>query len=75
VAEEKAKIEADIDKIRQQRAKEREERAAQAAAAAPVKSAKKPEAPRAVEKKAGVPIKSTVDRILDTLVWVHRRNR
>ncbi|MFO7709601.1 MAG: acetyl-CoA decarbonylase/synthase complex subunit delta [Desulfobacterales bacterium] len=75
VAEEKAKVEADIDKIRQQRAKEREERAAQTAAAAPVKAAKKPEALREVEKKAGAPIKSTADQILDTLVWVHRRNR
>jgi acetyl-CoA decarbonylase/synthase complex subunit delta len=74
VAEEKAKIEADIDKIRQQRAKEREERAAREAAA-PVKAAPKAEAPKAAEKKPAVPGKTTPELILDTLVWVHRRNR
>jgi acetyl-CoA decarbonylase/synthase complex subunit delta len=75
VAEEKAKIEADIDKIRQQRAKEREERAAQSTAAAPVTAVKTPAAPKEVDKKPAVPVKTTVDQILDTLVWVHRRNR
>ncbi len=75
VADEKAKIEADIDKIRQQRAKEREERAAHTAAAAPVKAAKKAEAPQAADKKPAAPSKTTAEQILDTLVWVHRRNQ
>ncbi len=73
VADEKAKIEADIDKIRQQRAKEREERAAHAAP--PVKAATKAEVPKAADKKPAVPGKTTAEQILDTLVWVHRRNR
>jgi len=75
LAEEKAKIEADLDKIRQQRAKERESRAAAAPSAAPVKAAKKASAPKADEKKAAVPEKSVSDKIVETLVWVHRRNR
>jgi acetyl-CoA decarbonylase/synthase complex subunit delta len=75
LAAEKAKVEADLDKIRQQRAKEREERAAAAPAAAPAKPAKKAEAPKEVEKKAAVPEKSVSEKIVETLVWVHRRNR
>lgn len=74
-AEEKAKIEADLDKIRQQRAKEREERAAAAPAAAPAKIEKKAAAPKDAEKKAAVPEKSVPEKIVETLVWVHRRNR
>jgi acetyl-CoA decarbonylase/synthase complex subunit delta len=73
LAEEKAKIEADLDKIRQQRAKEREDRAA--AAATPAKVEKKPAAPKEVEKKPAVPEKSVTEKIVETLVWVHRRNR
>jgi len=73
LAEEKAKIEADLDKIRQQRAKEREDRAA--AAATPAKTEKKPAAPKAVEKKPAVPDKSVPEKIVETLDWVHRRNR
>lgn len=75
LADEKAKIEADLDKIRQQRAKEREDRAAAAPAAGPAKIAKKAAAPKAAEKKAAVPEKSVSEKILETLVWVHRRNR
>jgi acetyl-CoA decarbonylase/synthase complex subunit delta len=75
VAAEKAKVEADLDKIRQQRAKEREERAAAAPAAAHPQIQKKAAAPKAAEKKAAVPEKSVPERIVETLVWVHRRNR
>jgi acetyl-CoA decarbonylase/synthase complex subunit delta len=75
LAAEKAKVEADLDKIRQQRAKEREDRPAAAPAAAPAKPAKKPAAPKDAEKKAAVPEKSVAEKIVETLVWVHRRNR
>jgi acetyl-CoA decarbonylase/synthase complex subunit delta len=75
LADEKAKIEADLDKIRQQRAKEREDRAAAAPAAAPTKIEKKPAAPKDAEKKPAVPAKSVSEKIVETLVWVHRRNR
>lgn len=60
VADEKAKLEATLDKIRQQRAKEREELAARRAAA--------PKAPAAAE-----PLMA--ERLVDALVWIHRRNR
>lgn len=60
VAEEKAKLEAEIDKIRQQRVKEREELAAR----------------RTAEKAAPVVLDSSItDRLVDNLVWIHRRNR
>ncbi len=75
LAAEKAKVEADLDKIRNQRAKEREERAAAAPAKAPVKTEKKAAAPKEAEKKAAVPEKSVSEKIIETLVWVHRRNR
>jgi len=64
-AEDKARIEADLDKVRQQRAKEREELAAKRAAAAQTATAKTPAAEQ----------KSMVDKLVDTLYWVHRRNR
>ena len=60
VAEEKAKLEATLDKIRQQRAKEREELAAQRAAA--------PKAPAAAE-----PLMA--ERLVEGLVWIHRRTK
>jgi acetyl-CoA decarbonylase/synthase complex subunit delta len=75
-AEEKAKLEADIDKIRQQRAKEREEVAAQRAAA--VKAAPQAEpkaAPAAAKPAPTTEPKLMVDKLIETLVWVHRRNR
>jgi hypothetical protein len=60
VAEEKAKLEAEIDKIRQQRVKEREELAAR----------------RAAEKAEPVMLEtSSTERLVDNLVWIHRRNR
>jgi acetyl-CoA decarbonylase/synthase, CODH/ACS complex subunit delta len=74
-AAEKAKIEADLDAIRQQRAKERESRAAAATSAAPAKIEKKVAAPKEIEKKAAVPEKTVAEKIVETLVWVHRRNR
>jgi acetyl-CoA decarbonylase/synthase complex subunit delta len=75
LADQKAKVEADLDKIRQQRTKEREDRAAAAPAKAPVKTEKKAAAPKDAEKKAAVPEKSVSEKIVETLVWVHRRNR
>lgn len=65
LADEKAKIEADLDKIRQQRAKEREELAAKRAAGASAEAAKTPAAEQ----------KSMVEKMIDNLVWIHRRNR
>jgi acetyl-CoA decarbonylase/synthase complex subunit delta len=59
-AEEKAKLEAVLDKIRQQRAKEREELAARRAVA--------PTAPVAAE-----PLMA--ERLVESLVWIHRRNK
>ena len=60
VAEEKAKLEAELDKVRQQRAKEREELAAR----------------RAAEKEAPVALdRTTTERMVDSLLWIHRRNR
>jgi len=75
LAAEKAKIEADLDKIRQQRAKEREDRAAAAPAKAPVKIEKKTVAAKDAEKKPAAAEKSVPEKIVETLVWVHRRNR
>jgi len=45
------------------------------AAATPAKAEKKPAAPKAVEKKPALPEKSVPEKIVETLVWVHRRNR
>ena len=59
IADEKAKLEAVLDKIRQQRAKEREELAAQRAAA---------KAPAAAELLMA-------ERLVESLVWIHRRNK
>jgi acetyl-CoA decarbonylase/synthase complex subunit delta len=64
-ADEKAKLEAELDKVRQQRAQEREELAAKRAAAAQPEAAK---TPAAVQK-------SMVDKMVENLNWVHRRNR
>jgi acetyl-CoA decarbonylase/synthase complex subunit delta len=71
----KAKTESELDQIRQRRAKEREERAVAAPAAPAAKVEKKAAAPKEAEKKPAVPEKSVPDRIVETLVWVHRRNR
>jgi acetyl-CoA decarbonylase/synthase, CODH/ACS complex subunit delta len=78
-ADEKAKVEADIDKIRQQRVKEREELAVKRAdsmkAGAAPKAEPKP-APAAAPKPApAAESKMMVDKLIETLDWVHRRNR
>jgi acetyl-CoA decarbonylase/synthase complex subunit delta len=65
VAAEKAKIEAELDTVRQQRAKEREALAAKRAAEATAETAKTPAASQ----------KSMVDKLVESLTWVHRRNR
>jgi len=65
IADERAKLEADLDKIRQQRAKEREELAAKRAASDKTETAKTPAAEQ----------KSMVDKLVENLNWVHRRNR
>ncbi len=64
-AEEKAKIEAELDGIRQKRAKERADLAAKRAAAEK-KAAKK--TPAAVQK-------SMVEKMIDNLDWIHKRQR
>jgi acetyl-CoA decarbonylase/synthase complex subunit delta len=63
-AEEKAKIEGELDEIRQKRAKEREEIAAKRVAAAEADVAKTPAAEQ----------KSMVDKMVENLDWIHRRN-
>jgi acetyl-CoA decarbonylase/synthase complex subunit delta len=79
VAEEKAKVEADIDKIRQQRAKEREElagkRAASMKAAAAPKAEPQPAAAAAPKPAPSADPSAMVYKLLETLVWVHRRDR
>ena len=64
-ADERAKIEADLDEIRQKRAKEREALAAKRAAAAKEQ----------VKKTAAAEQKSMVDRMVENLDWIHRRSR
>ena len=61
--EEKSKIEAELDEIRQKRAKERAERVAKRAAAEK-KAAKK--TPAAVQR-------SMVEKMIDNLDWIHKR--
>jgi acetyl-CoA decarbonylase/synthase complex subunit delta len=63
-AEEKAKIEAGLDEIRQKRAKEREEIAAKRAGVAEEEVKKTPAAEQ----------KSMVDKMVENLDWIHRRN-
>jgi acetyl-CoA decarbonylase/synthase complex subunit delta len=74
-AEAAAQVESELDKIRQLRAKEREERAAAAPAAVTAKVKKKAAATKEAEKKPAVPEKTVPEKIVETLVWVHRRNR
>lgn len=62
-AEEKAKVEAELDEIRQKRAKERADLAAKRAAAEEKETKK---TPAAVQK-------SMVDKMIETLDWIHRR--
>jgi acetyl-CoA decarbonylase/synthase complex subunit delta len=78
-ADEKAKVEADIDKIRQQRSKERADMAAKRAESMKTGAAPKAEpkpAPAAAPKPApAAESKMMVDKLIETLDWVHRRNR
>ena len=62
-AEEKAKVEAELDEIRQKRAKEREALAAKREAAVEEEVSK---TPAAVQK-------SMTDKMVDNLDWIHRR--
>jgi acetyl-CoA decarbonylase/synthase, CODH/ACS complex subunit delta len=65
IADEKAKLEAELDKIRQLRAKEREELTAKRATAAQVEASKTPAAAQ----------KPMVEKMVENLEWIHRRNR
>jgi acetyl-CoA decarbonylase/synthase complex subunit delta len=64
-AEAKAKVEADLEKIRAQRAKERGDRAVQRTAAAEKETKV---TPAAVQK-------ASLDKMIENLDWIHRRNR
>ncbi len=64
-ADEHAKIEAELEKVRQKRAKEREELAAKRAAGAAEEVTK---TPAAVQK-------TMVEKMTENLQWIHRRNR
>jgi acetyl-CoA decarbonylase/synthase complex subunit delta len=63
-AEEKAKVEAELEKIRQKRAKEREGLAAKRTATAEGEVTKTPSEVQ----------KSMVEKMIDNLNWIHRRN-
>ncbi len=63
-AEERAKIEAEMDEVRQKRAGEREKAAARRADVAPEEVSK---TPAAVQK-------SMIDKMIDNLAWIHKRN-
>jgi acetyl-CoA decarbonylase/synthase complex subunit delta len=62
-AEQKAKIEAELDDVRQKRAAEREKLAASRPDVAPEEV---PKTPAAVQK-------SMVDKMIDNLIWIHKR--
>jgi len=62
-AEQKAKIEAELDEVRQKRAAEREKLAASRPGVAPEEV---PKTPAAVQK-------SMVDKLIDNLIWIHKR--
>ena len=62
-AEERAKIEAELDEIRQKRAREREEIAAKRAAATEEEISKTPAAEQ----------KTMVDKMVENLDWIHKR--
>ena len=63
-ADQKAKIEAELDQVRQQRAAEREKLAASRASAS--EDEEVPKTPAAVQK-------SMTDRIVESLDWIHKR--
>ncbi len=76
-AEAKAKLEGELERIRQQRAKEREARAAQHAAApsAAPQEKPRPESPARGPKAPAVEPQTVVERLIENLSWIHRRNR
>ncbi len=77
-AEEKAKVEAELDQIRQNRAKEREALAAKREARAAKQKAPaakgKPAAKKKVPKTPAAVQKSMTEKMIDNLDWIHRRN-
>jgi acetyl-CoA decarbonylase/synthase complex subunit delta len=75
-AAEKAKVESELEEIRQKRAQEREARMAERKAAQPARPAAKKAAKAAkpAMKPAAVQ-KPMVDKMLENLDWIHRRNR
>ena len=76
-AEAKAKLEGELDRIRQQRAKEREARAAAQAGERPAEAPTKPriEPPARGPKAPAVEPQTVVERLIENLTWIHRRNR
>ena len=76
-AEEKAKVEAELDEIRQSRAKEREALAAKREALAAKQKAPaakgKPAAKKKVPKTPAAVQKSMTEKMIDNLDWIHRR--
>ncbi len=77
-AEDKAKVEAELDQIRQDRAKEREalaaKREAQAAKQKAPAAKGKPAAKKKVPKTPAAVQKSMTEKMIDNLDWIHRRN-
>ena len=77
-AEEKEKMEAELEDIRQQRAKEREALAAKREALAAKQKAPaakgKPAAKKKVPKTPAAVQKSMTEKMIDHLDWIHRRN-
>jgi len=63
-AEERAKIEAELDEVRQKRAAEREKMAGRRADVAPEE----------VSKTAAAVQKSMIDKMIDNLAWIHKRD-
>jgi acetyl-CoA decarbonylase/synthase complex subunit delta len=75
-AAEKAKVESELEKIRQKRAQEREARMAERKAAEPAQPAAKKVAKAAnPAMKPAVDQKAMVEKLLENLDWIHRRNR
>jgi acetyl-CoA decarbonylase/synthase, CODH/ACS complex subunit delta len=75
-AAEKAKVESELEEIRQKRAQEREARMAERKAAEPARpAAKKAKKAAKPAMKPAADQKPMVDKLLENLDWVHRRNR
>ncbi len=74
-AAEKAKAEAELDQIRQQRAKEREELASKRTTTVQAKGPQKKVAKAEPPKTPAAVQKPMVEKMIDNLDWIHRRNR